>query len=248
MTENSHFRVAFFGSLLFAAHPVHVEAVTWLSARKEVLQGFFFFLGFYLYLKWREENSEKKTFCLALVLISFILAVLSKPSAIIFPGIIILYEIARMRVGFINFLKSHWLFFLISLAISAMFTFLLVKIMVDAGGIKKYYGNSFLSNYLVSLYAFLRYIKLLTFTGNYSAAYSFSVNLPIFQIKNVAFMLVNLAMIVLSIFSLRRTKIIFFSFFFFVITLLPYLNIIPISTLLADRRLICLSVSFGGPS
>jgi protein O-mannosyl-transferase len=26
----SHFRVAAFGSLLFAAHPVHVEAVTWL--------------------------------------------------------------------------------------------------------------------------------------------------------------------------------------------------------------------------
>ncbi len=48
--EGSHFRVALFGSLLFAAHPVHVEAVTWLAARKEVLQGFFFFwrsgLGF----------------------------------------------------------------------------------------------------------------------------------------------------------------------------------------------------------
>jgi len=42
-----HGRVAMFGALLFAAHPVHVEAVTWLAARKEVLQGFFFFLGFF---------------------------------------------------------------------------------------------------------------------------------------------------------------------------------------------------------
>ena len=43
---DAHFRVAFFGALLYVAHPVHVEAVTWLSARKEVLQGFFFFLAF----------------------------------------------------------------------------------------------------------------------------------------------------------------------------------------------------------
>jgi len=47
---DSHDRVALFGAFLFAAHPVHVEAVTWLAARKEVLQGFFFFLAFYLYL------------------------------------------------------------------------------------------------------------------------------------------------------------------------------------------------------
>jgi hypothetical protein len=41
--------IAIFGALLFAVHPVHVEAVTWLAARKEVLQGFFFFLGFYIH-------------------------------------------------------------------------------------------------------------------------------------------------------------------------------------------------------
>src|SRR4030042_2273596 len=30
--ENSHFRIGLFGVLLFAAHPVHVEAVSWLAA------------------------------------------------------------------------------------------------------------------------------------------------------------------------------------------------------------------------
>ena len=58
-SPDSHGRVAIFGALLFAAHPVHVEAVTWLAARKEVLQGFFFFLGFYLYLKAREGDWTK---------------------------------------------------------------------------------------------------------------------------------------------------------------------------------------------
>src|SRR4030042_2707091 len=54
-SPNSNGRVAIFGALLFAAHPVHIEAVTWLAARKEVLQGFFFFLSFFLYMKGGEE-------------------------------------------------------------------------------------------------------------------------------------------------------------------------------------------------
>ena len=244
MTENSHFRVALLGSFLFAAHPVHVEAVTWLAARKEVLQGFFFFLGFYLYLKLRGSGGKKKIYYLTFVLISFVLATLSKPSAVIFPGIIVLYEISRTRLGIIRLLKNHWLFFILSLVISTVFTYLLIRVMVDAGGIKKFYGDSFLSNYLVSLSAFLRYIKLLIFTGNYSAAYSFSVTLPVFHIKNIAFIIINLSMFLFSIFSLRWTKVIFFSFFFFVIALLPYLNIIPISILLADRYVFIASFSY----
>ena len=63
-SPNSHGRVAIFGALLFAAHPVHVEAVTWLAARKEVLQGFFFFLAFYLYLKARQGDRRRRLFTL----------------------------------------------------------------------------------------------------------------------------------------------------------------------------------------
>jgi hypothetical protein len=73
---DSHDRVALFGSLLFAAHPVHVEAITWLAARKEVLQGFFFFLAFYFYLRGREEKDRKRMICLVLVLFSILLATL----------------------------------------------------------------------------------------------------------------------------------------------------------------------------
>jgi tetratricopeptide (TPR) repeat protein len=48
----------------------------------------------------------------------------------------------------------------------------------------------------------------------------------------------------LSLWSLKRTKVIFFALFFFFVTLLPYLNIIPISTLLADRYVFIASLSY----
>jgi tetratricopeptide (TPR) repeat protein len=240
---DSHGRVAIFGALLFAAHPVHVEAVTWLAARKEVLQGFFFFLSFFLYLKASEET-RRKTFYLSLVILFVVFAILSKPSAVVFPAVIIVYEMSKRKKGLVNFLKRHWVFFLISLVLSAIFTFILLKVMVEAGGIKQYRGGSIASNVLVSLYIFLQSIKLLALTINYSAAYSFSVSMPVFCLNNLILIFVTFSFFAIGVLSLRWTKVIFFSIFFFLITLLPYLNIIPISTLKADRYVFIASFSY----
>ena len=244
-SPESHGRVAIFGALLFAAHPVHVEAVTWLAARKEVLQGFFFFLGFYLYLKANKETERKTSYLyLSMVFLSILFAILSKPAAIVFPVVIAVYEIAKRKDGIMSFLKSHWVFLASLLILSAIFTFILMKVMFEAGGIKHYKGDSFASNLLICVYVFLQNIKLLLFTINYSAAYSFLVNMPVFCLKNVILFLIMFSLFAFSVLSLRRTKIFFFSFFFFFITILPYLNIIPISTLKADRYVFIASFSY----
>lgn len=241
--SNSHQRVALFGSLLFAAHPVHVEAVTWLAARKEVLQGFFFFLAFYLYLQGREKEGRARPIYFGFTLISILLATLSKPSAVVFPAIILVYEIAQRKNKWMNFIKTHRLFFVFSIFISTIFTFILIKVMLDAGGIKPYRGGTFFNNLLISFYAFLYNIKLLFFTINYSAAYTIPVPSPIMSFKTLFFILITFLMCGLSLLSLKKTKIMFFSFFFFLITILPFLNLIPISTLLADRYVFIASFS-----
>ncbi len=241
---DSHGRAAIFGALLFAAHPVHVEAVTWLAARKEVLQGFFFFSAFYLYLKGKDAEGIKRLFCFALVFLSFLLAVLSKPSSVVFPGVIFVYELAARKDGLKDFLRKHWVFLISSLVISSVFIFILFKVMFEAGGIKAYRGTTIGSNALVCIYVFLENIKTLFLTINYSAAYSFSVSMPVFGLKNILLILITVALFALGILSLRRTKVIFFSLFFFLVALLPYLNIIPISTLKADRYVFIASLSF----
>jgi len=262
---DSHERVALFGAFLFAAHPVHVEAVTWLAARKEGLQGFFFFLAFYLYLKGREEGKKslrpnrRKFFYLALVLFSFLLATLSKPAAIVFPAVLLLYEISlktnkSIRVGttvvptpdhgWMDFLKRHWFFIVFSVFISFIFTYILMRVMLDAGGIKPYRGGTFFNNLLISFYVFLYNIKLLISTINYSAAYTIPVSNPILGVRTLIFIGFTFLLFGLSLWSLKKTKVIFFSFFFFFITLLPYLNIVPISTLLADRYVFIASFSY----
>ena len=210
---DSHERVALFGSLLFAAHPVHVEAVAWLAARKEVLQGFFFFLAFYLYLRGREEGGKRKVLYFSSLIFSILLATLSKPSAVVFPGVILLYEVTKSGKKWVNFFKTHWVFLGLSLIISIIFTFILLKVMFEAGGIKPYKGESFASNLLICVYVFLQNIRLLLFTVNYSAAYSFLVNMPVFCLTNVILFLITFSFFAFTVLSLRRTKIVFFSFF-----------------------------------
>ena len=241
---DSYERIALFGSLLFAAHPVHVEAVTWLAARKEVLQGFFFFLAFFLYLEGREKVGQRRVIYLGLVLFATLLAILSKPSAIVFPAVIIIYEIAQRKNKLLDFVKSHWFFFVLLIFISIIFLSILIKVMLDAGGVKPYRGGSFFNNLLISFYVFLYNIKLLIFTINYSAAYTFSVSNPIFGFRTFIFIGITFLLFGLSFWSLKYTKVAFFSFLFFFVTLLPYLNIIPISTLLADRYVFIASFSY----
>ncbi|HEX3037298.1 MAG TPA: tetratricopeptide repeat protein [Thermodesulfobacteriota bacterium] len=242
-SPNSHQRVAILGALLFAAHPVHVEAVTWLAARKEVLQGFFFFVAFHLYLRGR-EGSERKSIYLKLALFSILLATLSKPSAIVFPAVLLCYEIAEKKEKWFEFIKNRWLFFTISSLISVVFVFILMKVMLDAGGVKPYRGGTFINNFAIAFYALLYNIKLLIFKINYSAAYTIPVSNPIISLKTFSFVGVAFLLSGLSIWSLKKTKVIFFSFLFFLVTVLPYLNIIPISTLLADRYVFIASFSY----
>jgi tetratricopeptide (TPR) repeat protein len=240
---DSHFRVGLFGALLFAAHPVHVEAVTWLSARKEVLQGFFFFLAFYLYLKGKEREGGKKIIVLGFVLLSILLAMLSKPSAVVFPAVLLVYEMALTRNRWIDFVKRHGLFFALSIIVSFVFTFILIRVMLNAGGIKDYHGGTFFNNLLVSFYVLLYNIKLLVLTINYSAAYAIRVPFPLLTLQTFLVVLAVFLLIGLCLWSLKKTKVLFFSFFFFLVTLLPYLNVIPISTLLADRYVFIASFS-----
>ncbi len=85
----SHLKIpgAWWASLIFALHPVHVESVAWIIERKDVLSGMFYLLSFLFYLQF--EN-QKKWRHYILSLLFFICAMLSKSIAISLPIAILL--------------------------------------------------------------------------------------------------------------------------------------------------------------
>ncbi|MBE9506980.1 MAG: tetratricopeptide repeat protein, partial [Chloroflexi bacterium] len=81
---------AWLGALLFAIHPIHTEAVSWISGRTDVVCGFFFFLALFLYIGSRKGGQWTY---LAGSLVAFLLALLSKEMAITLPLIIAVYNL-----------------------------------------------------------------------------------------------------------------------------------------------------------
>src|SRR3989344_1442716 len=80
--------LAFAGALLFALHPIQAEAVSWISARKELLMTFFFLSALLAALR-----GEKKWTYASWIL--FLCALLSKVAALTFPFVLALFLLHR---------------------------------------------------------------------------------------------------------------------------------------------------------
>jgi hypothetical protein len=78
-------------ALLFALHPVHVESMTWLSGRKDVLSGTFMFATLLCAWWWRRTPRHAPAWLLA-GFASCALALLSKPMAVVLPALIVLQD------------------------------------------------------------------------------------------------------------------------------------------------------------
>ena len=78
---------AWVAAALWAVHPVNAESVAWATELKNLQSGAFFFLSLLCFLRF-EEQSQSKWY--ALSLITFAGALLSKPSTVVLPLILIL--------------------------------------------------------------------------------------------------------------------------------------------------------------
>jgi protein O-mannosyl-transferase len=75
---------------LFAAHPLHVESVAWISERKDVLCMFFLLLAIWAYIAYVRKATAYRYFWVAAL---FTLALMAKPMAITLPLILLLLDI-----------------------------------------------------------------------------------------------------------------------------------------------------------
>ena len=83
--------VALLAALIFGLHPAHIEAVAWISGVTEPLLGIFLIASLLAYLPSRGEGTRAlKWKVISLVL--FALAMLEKETALILPGLLLVYE------------------------------------------------------------------------------------------------------------------------------------------------------------
>jgi protein O-mannosyl-transferase len=78
-----------FIAALFLVHPLHVEAVAWLAARKDVLNGLFYFSTLWAYAWYAARPGWRRY---ALVCVSFLAANMAKPMAVSLPLVLLLLD------------------------------------------------------------------------------------------------------------------------------------------------------------
>jgi len=84
---------AFLAALIFALHPLHTQAVTYLAQRATVLAALFYILTLVLYFDLRSSWQEKRQWhYIFLITVSFLLAITSKQNAYSLPGAMLLIE------------------------------------------------------------------------------------------------------------------------------------------------------------
>jgi protein O-mannosyl-transferase len=91
-----HRLTAIAAAMLFVVHPVHVEAVAWISSRKDLVAAAFVLPGFLAYLKYRQQGAV--VWYLASLLL-FLLALLGKLSVVALPAVLLSFDLFVEKRG-----------------------------------------------------------------------------------------------------------------------------------------------------
>jgi hypothetical protein len=86
------YRVALFTSLIFIAHPIQTQSVTYIVQRMASMAGMFYLLTLVLYVKGRQGHGIGRAACFGGMVLTYLLGVFSKENVAILPFFVALYE------------------------------------------------------------------------------------------------------------------------------------------------------------
>ncbi|MDD5476637.1 MAG: tetratricopeptide repeat protein [Candidatus Omnitrophica bacterium] len=89
--------VSIAAAAMFAASPLHTEAITYISGRAEMLMGFFVILALLFFIRSQKKTIQGSRLFYIFSLSSFVFAILSKEVAIVFPFIVSGYVFYFLR-------------------------------------------------------------------------------------------------------------------------------------------------------
>jgi protein O-mannosyl-transferase len=228
-----------FVAALFAVHPLHVESVAWISARKDVLSTFFWMLTMGLYMV---HTHRKTRMAFVACHMTFIFGLMAKPMIITLPFILLLMDIWPLErlplhgpgklilQKLVTLLREKMILLLLALTggILAIIAQAKGQGLVGQGvlSLPDRLGNAILS-YAVYLYQML-------FPFQLSVYYPLPEQID--MAKRVAVVLFLLVVTFLAIRFRRRYPFFITGWFWYLVTLLPVIGIIKIGAFAhADR-------------
>lgn len=222
--------IGFLTALIFAVHPINTEAVTYISGRADPISSVFFLTALLFYILFRQRQ---KAIFLIFSLLSFIFSLLTKEAVLIFPLVLILYDalIYRDEKTNLKLIKLYVPYFVIVL-VYILFRFFILGLPSGLGG-----HIPFKPLLLMTLKILVLYLWLLFCPINLHMERLETPIRSILEPQAISASITLICLIWLSIICYRRSRRLFFFIAFFLITLLPMLNILPINAPMAEHWL-----------
>jgi tetratricopeptide (TPR) repeat protein len=220
--------------VLFAVHPLGVDSVAWISERKNLLATFFMLLSIYAYFGY---TLQKRAATYFVALAFFAAGLLSKPSIVTLPFVLLLFDfwpyqrialggnssfgtmtISNMRF-FGRLVMEKIPFFALSTLYLGIFTFSLGRL--QAGVSTESVSLALrLANALVS---YVNYGWNVLWPNNLAVYYPFPQSIPAWQAVSSGLFILVITIFVLIVF--RRRPFFAVGWFWFLGTLVPVIGI-----------------------
>ena len=213
-------------SLFFGIHPLHVESVAWISGRKDLLYGLFYFLACGSYVLWVRRGQARY---LAAALGCFLLSLLSKGMAVTLPLSLIAIDFYLRRVPS----KRTWIEKAPFLVLSMIFG--VIAILAQKKSVQEFSTYPWYERVLVAFHGIAAYLVRAVAPIDLPAFYPY----PPGHAIPVTFFLAPLltALLITGIVrSAKGDRTFAFGALFFLINIALVLQLVPVgSAALADR-------------
>ncbi len=224
--------LALLTGIFFVVHPVHTEAVTYISGRADSLALLFMLSCFLLYLK---SPPSKNIGIVLLMLLSYAAALLSKEISLILPILLLLYHYSFKEKLKIKEFSS--------VASLALIYILLRVTFLKTPSIAIAHPTTLMERLPSFLVAVNNYTGLLLFPFDLHMEYEhklFSLGDP----RAVLGIMILFASLFFAFKQKKSSKLVFFSIAWFFLALLPVSNLFPINAYMAEHWLYLPSIGF----
>jgi len=231
----------FLTAALFALHPGHAEAVIAFLGRSDLLATLFVLLGFYGYLKFRDQGKSRRMVWFGLALLGFLLACFSKETGLALLGLLVVYEafVSGRSQSKPQNLKSKMARLLPFLIVAAGYWLYRGRVLGGQSAGSAWWGGTPYMNFLMMFEVYARYIRLMAFPFALSPLHMVPVPSGFGDARVLWGFVLLLASFLVTVWALRNHPRQGFPASWFLLGLVPVGNLIPIPgvMILAERWL-----------
>jgi tetratricopeptide (TPR) repeat protein len=248
-------------AILFAAHPVHTEAVTYVSGRSDLLSAGLMLLAWFFYVLRQETEGSRRMYLSLFSMGAFLGALMSKETALVLLGVLLCYEWIRQLViaqhgrdhksvasAFLARLRKDWIIYLGFAAVAVVYfglRFLVLHPLADRATPFILVHEDLYERFLLSLKVLGKYLVLTVFPWGLSPDYSFNqvpVPATVFEWEVLLALAVLGSVLGAARWAMRTIPWVAFGMFLFFLSLFPAVN--GWIVILAERLLYFPSLGF----